>query len=185
MKLVKLDNYEIKVEDELLLLKPFNIVYKADKTSNKSKFYDFMTILYFTYDPRSDFNYIANEELRLKEVCESNGFKVPKFNNNEQECIKLYQKLTETSASILLERTRIAVDKLGKFLEQIDLTEEDDKGKPKYTVNSVVTAIKQVPQLAKDVMEAEKAVAKEIEEQGRARGSQGTKKLMDDGILTI
>lgn len=185
MKLVKLDNYEIKVEDELLLLKPFNIVYKADKTSNKSKFYDFMTILYFTYDPRSDFNYITNEKLRLKEVCESNGFKVPKFNNNEQECIKLYQKLTETSASILLERTRIAVDKLGKFLEQIDLTEEDDKGKPKYTVNSVVTAIKQVPQLAKDVMEAEKAVAKEIEEQGRARGSQGTKKLMDDGILTI
>lgn len=182
MKLVKLDNYEIKVEEELLLLKPFNIIYKADKTLNKSKFYDFITILYFTYDPRSDFNYIVNEELRLKEVCNSNGFKVPKFNNNEQECVKLYQKLTKTSASVLLERTRVAVDKLGKFLEQIDLTEEDDKGKPKYTVNSVVTAIKQVPQLAKDVMEAEKAVAKEIEEQGRARGG-NNKKLFEDGII--
>jgi hypothetical protein len=32
-------------------------------------------------------------------------------------------------------------------------------------------------------MEAEKMVSKEIEEAGRARGNQGVKTLMDDGIL--
>lgn len=181
MNLIKLENFEIKIEDELLLLTPFKKVYNSDKTNNKNKFYEFLTILYFTYDPRSDFNYIVHEEDRLKEVCEANGFKKPNFNNYELDCIELYKKLTQTSASLLLERTKVAVDKLGKFLEKIDLTEEDDKGKPKYTVNTVVTAIKQVPQLAKDVMEAEKTVAKEIAEEGRARGG-NNKKLFEDGI---
>lgn len=59
----------------------------------------------------------------------------------------------------------------------------DDKGKPLYTISSVTTAIKQIPQLAKDLMEAEKAVSKEISEQGRARGGNSNKTLMDDGVL--
>ena len=50
MKLVKLSNFKIEVEDELLLLKPFKEVYKADKTKDKSKFMEFLSIIYFTYD---------------------------------------------------------------------------------------------------------------------------------------
>jgi len=68
-------------------------------------------------------------------------------------------------------------------LETIDLNATDDKGKPLYTINSVTMAIKQIPQLAKDVMEAEKAVEKEIEAIGTARGGNESKSLMEDGIL--
>ena len=68
-------------------------------------------------------------------------------------------------------------------METIDLNAKDDKGKPVYTINSVTTAIRQIPQLAKDVMDAERAVAKEIQEQGTARGGNETKSLMDDNIL--
>ena len=78
MKLVRIVNYKLEVEDELLLLKPFKEVYKADKSKDKIKFFDFLTIVYYTYDPRSDYNYITNEEERLKEVCESNGLDIPK-----------------------------------------------------------------------------------------------------------
>ena len=88
-----------------------------------------------------------------------------------------------TTSSELLRRTKIAVDKVGTFLENVDLTLLDDKGKPVYTINSVTTAIKQVPQLAKDLVEAEKAIKKDLEESGRARGNQGVKTLMDDEIL--
>ena len=79
MKLVKINNYKLEVEDELLLLKPFKELYKVDKTKDKSKFMDFLTIVYYVYDPRSDYNYITDEELRLQEVCESNGINIPKF----------------------------------------------------------------------------------------------------------
>lgn len=183
MKLVKLENYQIEIEDELLLLTPFKKLYKKDKDRTKENFFKFLTLVYFVYDPRSDYNYIVSEELRLKEVCESNGIPFPKFTPLELECIELYKKLTSTVSLELLKSTRVAIDKIRVFLEQVDLTETDDKGKPKYTINTITTAVKQIPQLAKDVMEAEKAVAKEIAEQGRARGNNGEKSLMDDGIL--
>ena len=81
MKLVRLDQYQLQVEDELLLLTPFKILYKKDKTKDKSNFMSFLTILYFTYDPRSDYSYIVDESQRLKEVCTSNGFNVPKLSS--------------------------------------------------------------------------------------------------------
>ena len=183
MNLIRLENYEIKVEDELLLLKPFRRRYTQDKGKNKDTFLNFLMILYFVYDPRSDFQYIIDENQRLEEVCKSNGIRVPKFDSLEKECIELYKKMCVTTSSELLRRTKIAIDKVGTFLENVNLTLLDDKGKPVYTINSVTTAIKQVPQLAKDLAEAEKALKKDLEEAGRARGNQGIKTLMDDGIL--
>jgi len=59
----------------------------------------------------------------------------------------------------------------------------DDKGKPIYTINTITAAIEKVPKLAIALADAEKALAKELEEAGRARGNAGTKSLMDDGIL--
>lgn len=182
MKLVKLNNYQIEFEDELLLLKPFRQLYKSDKNRDKRGFMDFLTVVYFTYDPRSDYSYIANEQARLSEVCTTNGFDIPKFTPLQIECIELYKKLTTTISQELLKSTKIAIDKVKDFLETIDLNAVDDKGKPIYTINSVTTAIKQIPQLAKDVAEAEKTVAKELQELGRARGGRD-KTLMDDGIL--
>lgn len=158
------------------------MLHNADRTQNKDKFMNFLSIVYFTYDPRSDYSYIVDDDLRLKEVCDSNGFDVPKFNKQELECIELYKKLTTTISAELLRSTKVAVDKVRKFLEDIDLTEVDDKGRLVYPINTVTAAIKQVPQLAKEVREAEKIVAKEIEEQGRARGGNENKKLFEDGI---
>lgn len=182
MKLVKIENYQIVFDEELLLLKPFRQLYKSDKNRDKRGFMDFLTIVYYTYDPRSDYSYIVEEEARLKEVCITNGLEIPKFTDLQKTCIELYKKLTTTISQELLRSTKIAIDKVRTFLETIDLTATDDKGKPIYTINSVTTAIKQIPQLAKDVMDAEKAVAREIQEQGRVRGS-SEKTLMDDGIL--
>ena len=182
MKLVKIDNYQLQIEDELLLLKPFRKLYKSDRSKDKSDFMDFLTIVYFTYDPRSDYSYIVDEEARLQEVCVTNGLEKPKFSELQQECIGLYKKLTTTISQELLQSTKIAIVKVKEFLETVDLHKVDDKGKPVYTINSITAAVRQIPSLAKEVMEAEKTVAKEIQEQGRARGS-SEKTLMDDGIL--
>jgi hypothetical protein len=62
------------------------------------------------------------------------------------------------------------------------LTAVDDKGKPLYTINSITQAIKQIPQLSKDLLEAEKIVSKEIEEQGRARGGNDRNSLYEEGL---
>ena len=93
----------------------------------------------------------------------------------------MYKELNKTSSLLLLQDTRIAVNKVREFLKNIDLSATDDKGKPLYTINSVTMAIKQIPQLAKDLASAEKALAKEVEEQSKARGS-NEMSLLDAGI---
>ena len=183
MKLVKINNYQVEFEEELLLLKPFRQLYKSDKNRDKRGFMDFLTLVYFTYDPRSDYSYIVDEEARLREVCTTNGIELPKFTELQNVCISLYKQLTTTISQELLRSTKVAINKVRDFLETVDLKATDDKGKPLYTISSVTTAIKQIPQLARDVMEAEKAVEKELESVGTARGGNESKSLMDDGIL--
>lgn len=183
MKLVKMEDYQLKVADEILLLKPFKNLYKQDRSKNKDSFLEFLTLVYFVFDPRSDYSYIINEEQRIKEVCESNGIKYRKFTPIEKECIELYKKLTYTSSQGLLNSTKIAVSKVQEFLENVDLRATDDKGKPLYTVSAITTTIKQIPQLSRDIMEAEKAVQKELEERGEAVGGNERKSLMDDGVF--
>lgn len=183
MKLVKLQNFQIEIEDELLLLTPFKTLYKKDKSKDKQKFMEFITIIYFVYDPRSDYSYIVSEDLRLKEVCESNGFDTPKFTKEELDCITLYKKLTTTTSVELLKSTKSAIlavqTELDSARETISSLEEKDKI---TALKNLISTLSLIPKLVKEVQEAEKAVAKEIEEQGRARGG-NTKSLMDDGIL--
>lgn len=181
MRLVRLDNYQLKIEDELLLLTPFRKLYKKDRTRDKGNFIEFLTLVYFVYDPRSDYSYIVNEKERIREVCETNGIDKEKFTDLEQECINLYKQLTTTISNELLKSTKIAISKVREFLENLDMNAVDDKGKPLYTISSVTTAIRQIPQLAKDVMDAEKAIAKELQEQGRVRGG-AELHVMEDGI---
>ena len=64
-----------------------------------------------------------------------------------------------------------------------DFNDKDDKGRLIFTPQAITATIKQIPQLSKELKDAEQAVAKEIEEQGRARGGNESKSLMDDGIL--
>ena len=57
------------------------------------------------------------------------------------------------------------------MLRDIDLEKVDDKGKPIYTLNTVVATIKQVPALIKDLDEAARTIAKEMIQNDRVRGS--------------
>jgi hypothetical protein len=97
-----------------------------------------------------------------------------------EEAMKFYSSFRPTAA-LLLEDTRCAVDKLRKLLREIDLNATDDKGKPLYTLNTITATIKQVPSLAKDLDEAEKALTSELKANSRMRG-QGAKTIFEDGI---
>ena len=181
MKLIRIQNYKLEVEDELLLLKPYRRLYDNDKTKDKSKFMDFLTILYYVYDPRSDYNYITDESLRLQEVCESNGISTPKFSKLELECIELYKKSTITASTLLLDDTKITIDKIREMLKSIDFSSLEEKDKVN-AIKNIASTVSMIPKLVKDLSDAEKAVTKELEEQGRARGS-SKKSLFEDGII--
>ena len=153
MKLFRYEGYKLHISEEAFVLKPFKELWNRDKTKNKDKALQELAYIYFMCDPRSDYQYIVDEEDRSKAIKEGEGIE-PKWkpDNKVIEAMKFYKQFKPVSA-LLLEDTRVAVDKLRKLLREMDLTEVDDKGKPIYTLNSITTTIKQIPALVKDLNE--------------------------------
>lgn len=183
MHLIEYVNYEIVPTQECFLIKPLRALFNADKTKNKEKFMQQLSVVYFMADPRSSYNYITDLDERLELIKLQEGLdKDFKIDGKVEEAIEWYKKHTLTTSTLLLQDTRAAVDKVRQFLRDVDLNDVDEKGKPKYTINSITSALKQVPQLAKDLQETEKTVAREIEEAGRMRGNEKTKAAFEDGF---
>ena len=105
-------------------------------------------------DPRSSYGYITDPDERFEEIKKQEGLKEDyKISKELQIAIDRYAELSQSLSSRLLEDTRVAIDKVRKFLRDVDLNQLDDKGKPVYTINTITSAIKTIPQLAKDLTE--------------------------------
>lgn len=171
MRLIKIDNYELKIADEALLVRPIRKLWNMDRSKGKETFYKQMSILYFVYDPSSNYAYISNEKDRLKEVLEQEN--IADFHNTAEfkEAVEAYKKLVRTPSSELLNDVRLTVDKMRQALTSIDFDDLEEKDKVS-AINTVATVVAKIPKLVRDLSEAEKAVTKELEEQGNARGSQ-------------
>lgn len=181
MKLIEYENYQLKVAPELLLIKPFRLLYNADRTKNKDVFMTQLAIVYFGYDPRSTYSYISDEKDRLNAIIEQEGLPNNfKIDSKLQECIDIYKKHTITTSQLLLQDMRIAIDKIREFLTDIDLKETDDKDRPKYQISTIVSSLDKALALIPKIKETEKIVNQELEEKGRARG-QSQLKVFEDG----
>ena len=181
MKLFKYEGYKVVISEEAYVLKPFKKLWDRDKTKNKDRATMELGYIYFFLDPRSDYQYLTDPEDRDKAIREGEGIPEKwKKDKIMQEAMDFYDSF-KTPSALLLEDTRVAVDKLRQLLRDIDLEEKDDKGKPVYTLNTITSTIKQIPDLVRGLNEAEKAINDEIKEQGKMRG-QGEKTLFEDGL---
>lgn len=182
LSLFKKEGYNITISDEAFTLKPFRVIWNRDRSKNKEKAIMELGYIYHFSDPRSDYNkQLVDPVERKKSIKEGEGLP-DKWEPDKilLDAISFYESFKPMSA-LLLEDTRVAVDKLRKLLREIDLAETDEKGKPKYTLNTVTSTIKQVPELAKSLREAEDALTQEIRDMGRIKG-QKEKSLMEDTL---
>lgn len=173
MKLINVENFELQVAPEALLIRPIRRLWNADRTGRKESFYQQMSYLYFTTDPRSSYSYILDDEERSKAVIEQEGlpedFKPSQF---LKEAIEIYKKHTITPSQKLLSDALVAANSVGTFLRTVDLTEEDDKGRPKYQVSQITAALKSLEGIVSTIQNLQKKVESEVADAGKARGTQ-------------
>jgi hypothetical protein len=171
MKLIEVENYDLHVAPEALLVRPIRRLWNQDRTKQKESFYKQMSVLFYTYSPSSNYSYIMDEKERLKEVLEQEGITDFKPSAEFKEAVEIYKKLTVTASSELLADVKLTIDKVRQVLKSIDFESLEEKDKV-AALNTITTVVAKIPKLVKDLSDAEKAVAKEIEEQGKARGTQ-------------
>lgn len=182
MNLLKFENYKVTISPEALTLVPFKKIWNRDRSISKDKAISEVAYIYFMIDPRSDYQYLVDPDERDKAIKEGEGLP-PTWKPDKLiiEAMEFYETFKTTSA-LILEDTRAAADNLRKALRDIDLNATDDKGRPLYTINTITSTIKQIPQLVKELIEAERAINKEMAEQGGKVRGQKAKKIMEDGI---
>ena len=173
MKLITVENFELKVADEALLIRPIRRLWNADRSERKEKFYQQMSYLYFMVSPQSTYSYILDLDERSKTIIEQEGlphdFQPSQFLT---EAMQIYRQHTVTVSQKLLNDALIGADKVGKFLREVDLNEEDDKGKPKYQVSTITAALKNIEGIVSTIQNLQKKVEQELEDSGKARGTQ-------------
>ena len=178
IKLFKYEGYKLNISEEALLLKPFKEIWQRDKSKNKDKALQELGYVYFISDPRSDYQYLVDEEERSKAIKEGEGIDSKwKPDKVVLDAITFYKSFKPTSA-LLLEDTRAMINGYRLKLREItaDMSNLDIK-----EIKDLGAVIKQIPSLIKDLDEAEKALNSELKTSGRMRGS-GEKTLFEDGI---
>lgn len=182
MKLFKYEGYKVWIAEEAYALKPFRLIWQRDRSMSKLRAIQELSYIYFMVDPRSDYQYIVDEDERSASIKEGEGLDQDwKPDKLVRDAMDFYRSFKSSSA-LLLEDTRVAIDKLRTFIKDLDLSAVDDKGKPMYTLSNYTQTIKAIPQLIKDLNEAERAVSQEmVESSGKVRG-QREKSLFDDSL---
>ncbi len=183
MKLFNYNDYKIDISPEAFALKAFRVIWNRDKSRSKDKALQEFGYIYFMCDPRSSYMFYIDEEDRANNIKQDEGMdKKWKPDSALIEAMELYKKLTVTSGSALLNKSRMAADKLADALANIDFNAMDDKGKPIYQLNMVTSTLKQMPDVVRSLIESERMVAQELDEKSDMRGNR-EKKIGEDGIL--
>lgn len=172
MKLIEFDGLEFKIADEALLVRPIRELFQKDKTKKKEEFWRQISYLWFMCDPRSTYQYIINEDERSSEIIKQEGLGEGWEPSPElKDAMEVYKKHTITTSALLLEGMRKGIERVRAFLSEIDLTATDKNDRPIYQVSTMTSALKQIPELAKALSEAEKSLAHDFASDDKARGN--------------
>lgn len=174
MKLISYSEFQIKLADEAFLVRPIRRLFHADRSERKEQFWRQISYMYFMISPASSYSYIIDLEERSQEIIKQEGLP-DNFKPSEMllEAMEVYRKMTITPSQELLQSSLIGAKKVGDFLRTVDLTEEDGKGKPKYQVSTITSALKDVEKIVTSLQTLQKKVEQELEEgAGKARGAQ-------------
>ena len=181
MKLFKYEGYGVTISEEALALKPFRDIWNRDKSENKINAVNELSFVYFYADPRSDYQMLTIPEDRIKAIKEGEGLPADwEPDVMVKRAIEFYDSFKPMSA-LLLDDTRKMINKLRDYIQNVDFSETDKSGKPLYTLNTITSTIKQIPELTKLLNEAERAVHQEMLEAAKARGSV-EKTILDDDL---
>ena len=188
MKLFKMIDWQLQVEDSAWGLEPFKKILLRDKSKDKGQALKEMLFIYYFADLHSDYIQIVDKEERIikikKDILLDNEWKIDII---VQVAIDFYIESSITIIGGLYLSATKAVSAVRDFLEKTDtlLKERTDKGVPIYKLRDITAGLKDVKTIMQDLKAAEKEVIKEKKEtEGRHKG-QKVFNTLEDGVGDI
>lgn len=176
MKLFKIKNWQVQVEEEVWTLQPFKVLLDRDKTKDKEIAMKEMAFIYHFSDVKSDYVYIGDKDDRESEIKKDIGLpKKWKADSKIKAAIDFYIERSVTPSERLYKAGVKSANDIATYLNNtgVLLAERDEKGKPVNTINSITGALKGIPDIMKNLSNSYKALIKEKEDlENKSKGSQ-------------
>jgi hypothetical protein len=181
MNLFEIVNNNVTFSPQALLVKPFKDIWHADESEDKHTANLEMAYVYYMADERSDFMHILDMDERDQEV--KKWLNMPsKWSGKRKDIVRAihyYTTMSETTSTKLLKSTRLVLQKISEFLDNINMNERDERTKkPIHDISKITSAVEKVPKLIKAINEIEKEVIKEKEL--KAQSGNRTQSMFDD-----
>ncbi len=183
MNLFELENNVVVFSPQALMISPFKSIWDADETPDKMKATLELAFIYYMADERSDFMHILDNNERIEEI--KRFIDMPEsFTGQSKEIVRAvhyYEQLSVTTSTRLLQSTRLILQKISEFLDNVNMEDKDDRGKHVNDITKITSAVEKIPKLIKALNEVEKEVIKEKMIKAQT-GNQSTSMFDESGI---
>jgi len=175
MKLFKIENWQLTLEEEVWGLSAFKKLLERDKSKNKERANAEMLFIFYFCDIKSDY-LTMKEDLRIQELKKDIPGLGDKWevDNLIRDAIDLYRKLSQTVIEKLYLQSLKSASDIGDYLENtaVLLAERDKYDKPVTDISKITMAVQKVPKLMADLKAAYKEVIKEQQDnENKKKGS--------------
>tara|TARA_R110000850_G_scaffold90138_3_gene192337 strand:- start:10484 stop:11071 length:588 start_codon:yes stop_codon:yes gene_type:complete len=182
MNLFEIVNNVVTFSPQALMIGPFKKIWDADESEDKINANLGLAFIYYMSDERSDFMHILDDDERAEEIKKFIDLPLS-WNDKSKEVVRAihyYEQLSVTTSTKLLQSTRLILQKIGSFLDNVNMEAVDERTKkPIHDITKITSAVEKIPKLIKALSEIEKEVIKEKEL--KAQSGNRTQSLFDDG----
>ncbi len=163
-RLFDIDKNKIIPDANILAIPIIKKIWSRDKSSEKDFAFKEISYIVFLCDFHSPYRDI-HETVRSKLIIEDLFNKEWTPDKVVLDAITVYKKLQETPSMRLLYTAKKNLDKLSDYFDQINFTETDMMGKPKYSALDLTRNLKEVGNIVKSLTNLEKQVRLELDDQ--------------------
>jgi hypothetical protein len=173
MNVFEVKNFVVTFSPQALMLKPFKEIWLNDKSKDKEKAVQELSYVFYMSDDRSDYMYVLDLEERhefvLRDLMMDPNWIKPLYID---EAMEFYVEASTTTSTQMLKSTRGVIEKISKFLDDIDVNERDKNNKPMFDIGKIVASVEKIPKLVKALNEIEQEIVKEkeLKSQGSKNG---------------
>ena len=175
MNLFEIVNSNVEFSPQALSIKAFKAIWDRDKAKDKFMAFKELSFVYYMADERSDYMYLLDEDERENQIRVDLDFEDKWIRDSViNEAIAYYVRASTTTSTLLLASTRNVIQKISKFLDNVNMDERDQRSnKPIHDIGKITGSVEKIPKLVKALNEIEKEIIKEKE----LKQQSGTKEI--------
>lgn len=129
VKLLDYKNFEVKINDDVVLIKEFKEILNRDKSKEKKQAVKHFTYIYLTQDPQSPYSNFTEEEAHLAAMEDAGLKEIPDY--VIKACEKYKYMVYNRPVLRMLKKMTKAMMALEEYFETVNFTEKIESGQRK------------------------------------------------------